>query len=157
MSNNHAHFVVYILAAIKRRRKERETGKSSELSDIFTKFIEASEESSAKRFAIEAELEEKRRDQERKHEERMMRMMMEFVCQMRQPQHNYPRPSHGSYGQSSPSVLSSPSTSPYIGYQSTFPSPTGHGQSTYDFNHGVNGDNHNHLLLLNSVEESSIK
>ena len=111
MSNNHAHFVVYILAAIKRRQKERETGKSSEHSDILTKFIEALEESSAKRFAIEAELEEKRREQERKHEERMMRMMMEFVCQMRQPQHNYPRPSHGSYGQSSPSVLSSPSAS----------------------------------------------
>ena len=36
---------------------------------------------------------------------------MEFVCQMRQPQHNYPIPSHGSYGQSSPSVLSSPSAS----------------------------------------------
>ena len=79
MSNNHAHFVVYILAAIKRRRKERETGKSSEHSDILTKFIEALEERSAKRFAIEAELEEKRREQERKHEERMMRMMMEFV------------------------------------------------------------------------------
>ena len=49
---------------------------SQELSTILTKFVEISEECETKRQLLESELEEKCREQERKHEERMMMMMM---------------------------------------------------------------------------------
>ena len=41
---------------------------STEIATILTKFMEISEESDAKRRIMDAEMEEKRREQERKHE-----------------------------------------------------------------------------------------
>ena len=52
----------------KRHRKERD-GAADDLSGMLVKFIEVTEECEAKRRLLEAELEEKRRAEERKHEE----------------------------------------------------------------------------------------
>lgn len=49
---------------------------SQELSTIWTKFVEITEECETKRRLLESELEEKRREQIRKNEERMMTMMI---------------------------------------------------------------------------------
>ena len=51
----------------------------SEIATILQKFIEVSEESDAKRRLMEAELEDRRRKQERKYEEMMTTMMFGFM------------------------------------------------------------------------------
>ena len=56
----------------------------SEIAIILTltKFMEILEENEAKSRLMEAELEEKRREQERKHEERMTSMILGFMQQV---------------------------------------------------------------------------
>ena len=60
-------------------RKRKDYDGSEELSTILAKFIEVTEECDTKRRLAEAEIEEKWREQERKHEKRMMIMMMGFM------------------------------------------------------------------------------
>ena len=52
---------------------------SSELITLLSEMEDKAEERELKRMKFEAELEEKRRKEERNHEERMQSMMMGFV------------------------------------------------------------------------------
>lgn len=76
---------------MKRRRKEKCTS-NSELSDILTKFVEVSEENATKRMQLEMQWED-RREQERRHEERMLQILAGLMQPTRMPQY-YPSSLH---------------------------------------------------------------
>ena len=98
-------------AGIKRKRKEEDL--PSEILTMLGKLDEQAdrrmEERERKRMMLQGELEEKRREQERKHEERMNTMMFGFMQQMMhfsQPGYrnagSFPPPSFPPMGSSPP-------------------------------------------------------
>ena len=76
------------------KRKQKVGDTSSEIATILTKYMEISEESDAKRRLMDAELEEKQREQEREHKERMTCMMLGFMQQVLGASSARPPPEH---------------------------------------------------------------
>ena len=72
------------------KKRKRDTESPSGIITVLSKFMEVSEESERKRRQLEAEIEDKRREQERAHEEKITSMMMSVIQSMWTMQYRLP-------------------------------------------------------------------